>query len=690
MRPAHRDTVISGLGALCAVAENQSEVWEAIAAGRDGIEPIRRFSVDGFRVRTGAVVKTWADRDTSGNSTAEALCRCFAERAAEEAMADARLAASGIPPGRLALVLGTGLGDLERPIHRLARQLAAHLGALGPCLTVSNACSSSTCALGLARDLLAMDAADAVIAGGADVLSPEVFSGFHALGVLSPGKCAPFSLPVGTTMGEGAGFVVVEKGDAAHARGARIRATLSGYGLSGDAFHETSPDPTGSGVERALRSALGDAGVPAEAIGYVNAHGSGTEANDSSEWRGIRRGLGLGERPVPISSTKGALGHAQGAAGVLEAIVTILAMERGVVPPTLHFVGPRPHAPPDPVGGPRPRVWSYDHALCLNSAFGGANAAVVLSRRHRHLDPIARRPVGVFGVGLVGPHGLGGEAVMGVPGNGTGGRGRVPPFEIATFIPSADPRGLDPASRYLAAAAALALADAGLVVRGSVRDRTGLCVGAVRPSAASTHEFRRSIEVRGLQGLSAPAFARIVLNAPAGFCTKLLALRGPLATLATGPASGLVAIAIAAELLSTRPEVDWMIAGAVDEHDEASDKTAPGWEGAATLLLGRVPEGHSTTSSATVRISGWGMAGEGGLAEAIARARADTSGAQSGTERTFTEEAWQACGAGDAEAAASARACAAAVLTLRRGEADRALVTSRADGATTVALMLAH
>ena len=688
MRPARADAVITGLGALCACAGNQTELWEAVEAGRDGIEPIRRFSVDGFRVRTGALVHAWADRDESGGVSTQQLCRCFAERAADEAIADARLADSGIAPHRLALVFGTGLGDLDRPIHELARHLASHVGVRGPCLTVSNACSSSTCAMGLARDLLAMDAADAVIAGGADVLSPEVFAGFHALGVLSPGKCAPFSLPVGTTLGEGAGFVVLERGAAAHARGVGIRAALSGYGLSGDAFHETSPDPTGAGVERALRGALGDAGLPAEAIGYVNAHGSGTAANDASEWLGIQRGLGIRERRLPVSSTKGALGHAQGAAGVLETIVTILAMERGVVPPTLHFAGPRPHVQPDPVGDPRPRAWSYDHALCLNSAFGGANAAVVLSRRRRSDAPVTRRPVGVFGVGLVGPHGMGVASPGTMPGNGAGSRGRGPPLSIEALVPTADPRGLDPASRFLTAAAALALQDAGVAVRGNVRDRAGLFVGAVRPSPTSMNEFLASIEARGLSGLSATAFARIVLNAPAGFCSKLLSLRGPLSTLTTGSASGLVAIVLAAELLSTRAEVDWMVAGGVDEHDDARGEAASGWEGASAVVLGRVPGATRSTSSTPVLVSGWGLAGEGLLPEAIDRARDGSASPVLGTERRFAEEDWQASDSTSAGAASSVSACVAAVLALRQREIDRALVTSRADGTSTAALLL--
>jgi hypothetical protein len=332
-------------------------------------------------------------------------------------------------------------------------------------------------------------------------------------------------------------------------------------------------------------------------------------------------------------------------------------------------------------------VWSYDHALCLNSAFGGANAAAVLSRCHRAVEPAARRLVGVFGVGGVGPEGFGVDSFdpPARRGASTSG-GRVPHFSIEALIPTADPRGLDPASRYLSAAAALALSDGGLALRGTVRDHAGLFAGAVRPSLASSHLFRASIEARGLQGLSAPAFARIVLNAPAGFCSKLLSLRGPLATFSTGLASGLVAIVLAAELLSTRREVEWMVAGGVDEADDREGDVGSVREGAAVLLLGRLAGTRGGPGAHPVTLAGWGLAGTGRLADAVALAGWTERGTGGG--RIYEEQNWRGAGSGRPEAVASARACAAAVLALRRGETDHALVVSQPDGATNAALWL--
>lgn len=689
MATTQRDVVVTGLGAVCALGNDCDELWSAIEEGRGGITSIRRFDTAAFTVHTGATVERWSHPQPAGRDLTEALCRRFAETAAREALGRAAGGGPAVPRERVALVFGTGIADLEQTVHVIAEDTADALGLGGPRITVSTACSSSTTAIGFARDLLAMGAADMVLAGGADVLTPEVFAGFHALGVLSPAKCAPFSTPVGTTLGEGAGFLVLELRDHAVARGAPIVASLGGYGISGDGWHETSPDPKGAGVTRAICGALEDAALPAESIGYVNVHGSGTEANDHTEWLGIKRALGAHSERVPLSSTKGALGHAQGAAGALEAIVTLLAMQRDTVPPTLNFVEPRLQAPPDPVPAavPRPTVWP--HALALNSAFGGSNAALVFSRKHRHPAPRPRQRVAVLGTGLVGPGGSGpgafrhwGEAA---PGDSPPRR-RVPEFSIGDLVPNADPRGLDPASRFLTAAAALALRDAGINVRGPLRERTGLLVGQLRGSPSSIVAFQRSIEERGLAHLAPAAFARIVLNAPAGFCSKLLSLRGPLSAVTTGAGSALAAVILSAALLSTRSDVDLMVAGGCDEH-EAEDLGRPpdgedGDEGAACLLLGNERGVQHGKSGVRGWLEGWAIAGPGQLASAVARATAGCPTADAMPVFSCEDSPGaRGCGA--------AVALAAAVSALGSGVGPRVLVTSGAGRSITAALVLA-
>ena len=675
MRPAHRDVVITGLGAVSAAGADCAALWTSIEEGRSGIAPIRRFSTEVFGVHTGAIVEEWAAPCSADESLAESLCSNFSERAGREAMRHAGLDTATVAPSRIALAFGTGLGDRTKPIHMLAEELARALGITGPCLTVSTACSSSTGAIGLARDLIALDAADVVLAGGADVLTPEVFAGFHALGVLTSGSCAPYSLPFGTTLGEGAGFVVLERAEHARARGANVLASLNGYGLSGDAWHETSPEPKGRGVERAIRAALSDAALSATDIGYVNAHGSGTEANDASEWQGIQRGLGAHACTIPVSSSKGALGHGQGAAGALEVIVTILAMEKGVVPPTLNFAALRPHSPTDPVHQRHPRATTYDRALSVNSAFGGANASIIVSR-HSDTSRMQRRgEVRILGIGAAGSGRLGSEFSRWSLRNGNGDSPvDVPSLE--DLVPTADPRGLDPTSRALTAATALALADAGICVRGETRDRTGLLVGQVRASPQSTQVFRRSIEERGLKQLSAPAFARIVLNAAAGTCSKLLSLRGPLSAITTGTNSGLVALVFAAELLATRTDVDLVAAASATESSE------DGAAAAACMMLGNAGGVGRARAERGVCVSGWALAAPGRVSDAVERATRDADDApdlvidvgRDGSGRTTDDPAMVVLAFMSAVRAVINRDAARALVTCNTGDSMSAAI----------------
>lgn len=677
MPSGSRSVVITGMGSVSAVGDDCGDLLLALERGDSGIRPIQRFDTSAFSVHLGAEVREGGSRPVLTATSDMERCADFARRAAGEAIRSAGLDVALAPAERVALVLGTGMGEVDHLIHELTVELAGELGIRGPGLTICTACSSSTAAIGLARELLGSGCVDVALAGGADVLTERVFAGFHALGVLSSERCAPFSTPFGTSLGEGAGFLVLERPEGAEARGAEVLAVLSGYGLAADGYHETSPDPRGGGVERAVRAALGDAGLPARAVGYVNAHGSGTAANDPSEWHGIQRALGAGAS-VPVSSTKGALGHAQGAAGVLETIVTILMMRRGLLPPTLNFGSARAYAPPDPVAGDEPRPHSYANALCLNSAFGGSNAALVVSREiTARVEPRAREPVSVLGLGLVSRSGLGFAAWRGARHSSP----RVPEFDFRDVSPRIDPRGLDATSRFLTAAGALALADAGQSMGGRPRPGAGLVVGATRPSPESLELFGDSITKNGLQRISAPAFARVVINAPAGFCSKLLGLRGPLTVLTTGAGSGLAAIILAAEILRSRNDVELMLAGGVDELAQGDEDLAPAGEGSAVVALAQ------GSSVGVPRIVSWGMTGPGRLNAAIQHALSEARVDLPPEDHVFDETHFDA-GCGREWALPSALAFMTAVDALRRGEIRRALVTSGLGHSVSSAVLL--
>jgi 3-oxoacyl-(acyl-carrier-protein) synthase len=274
----------------------------------------------------------------------------------------------------------TGNPSLE-PVERfasgsLAERVARRLGATGPAMTVVNACSSGTDALGVARIWLETGRCDAVLAGGADELSAIPASGFFALGLCSPEPCKPFDRArQGLNLGEGAGVVLLERRADAEARGRTVSLLASGFGAAADGHHLTAPHPDGLGLEAAVRAALREAGIGPEEIDFVNAHGTSTPENDRIEGAVLARIFGPGVRVV---STKGSTGHTLGAAGGIEAVFTALALREGWISPTVGFETRDDAIPFAPLAEIAPVV--RRHALSTSLAFGGNNAAIVLSR----------------------------------------------------------------------------------------------------------------------------------------------------------------------------------------------------------------------------------------------------------------------------------------------------------------------
>ncbi len=454
--------VVTGLGATSALGAGVGAILRAMVEGRDGIHEMTRFDVSALHpVRyAGWLHEAWARGEP-------ASLDAWARLAAREAWDDAGLAGAGVAPERIAVVSGTTLGE-EGALARSADAVAEEIGARGPRWTITTACASSANAIGLARDLVSHGDADVAIAGGAEKLVIQIMAGFAALGVLGAHKCAPFGDEIGTTLGEGAGFVVLER---AGARGVRVRAHLLGYGLSGDAWHETTPDPRGEGTARAIAGCLADAGVRAADVDYVNAHATGTAANDDAEWRGIQKALGPRARAIPVSASKGYLGHAQGAAGVLETIATIACMERGLVPPSARVGRGRPHGPADTVGETgRAREGAIDVALSNSAAFGGANAVVAVGRSARAMPGSAARTVTIDGIAAL-------RTARGVARDEAA---------IARACGDVDLRTTDPSSRYVIACTASACAVRRAIAPGCSAAVAGRREPASRSSAGAS------------------------------------------------------------------------------------------------------------------------------------------------------------------------------------------------------------
>ncbi|MBL8113171.1 MAG: beta-ketoacyl-[acyl-carrier-protein] synthase family protein [Acidobacteria bacterium] len=383
-----RRVVVTGLGAISGFGEGVGPLWEALLAGRSAIRAAEdaRFG-SAFLARVPNV-----PGDLRGETGERAHLLALA--ASGEA-----LEGSALPP-RTALVVGTTLGGnrayeewlagpreappLQHGAGSPATFLARRLGFRGTVETVSVACASGTAAVGRAWDLIATGEVEAALAGGVDALSPFVVSGFGSLRALSPGPARPFDVRrSGLSLGEGAAFLLLESAEGAARAGRAPLAAIAGYGSASDAFHLTRPDPEGGGLLRAMSAAVSSAGLAGNGerdIAFVNAHGTGTVFNDAMEARAFARFFGTVSAVPPVWGVKGALGHTLGAAGAFEALVSVLALREGRIPPTAGLEEPDPAFALDVVRGEPRRTSSGRFALSTSAAFGGTNAVLVVER----------------------------------------------------------------------------------------------------------------------------------------------------------------------------------------------------------------------------------------------------------------------------------------------------------------------
>ena len=407
-QPRPRRVVITGVGAITPHGVGVEACWRGVVEGRNTIGPIRRFAAGSFPVRFAAEAPEPPVLPAVPPEVAHILLD-LKGRLAAVAAAEA-LEMAGLPPlgPRLGVCLGSeaarpDLAELavrmrsgELPgaleLDRMSpaaptRLVAAMAGAAGPMSTVSTACTSSSQSVGEGLLRIRRGEADAMVVGGVDVLvDPIMVTGFAKLGALSqrnddPSTASrPFDLHRdGFVLGEGAGFLVIEALELAEARGARILAELSGFGCSCNAYRITDSPPDGRGAAQSMEAALLDAGLGPDDIDYINAHGTSTPMNDSSEAAGIVRALGARAAEVPTSSTKSMTGHLVAACGAVEAIFCVLATRDGLMPPTRNLDQPDPacplrHIPHQALRGP------VRHALTNAFGFGGSNGTLVISR----------------------------------------------------------------------------------------------------------------------------------------------------------------------------------------------------------------------------------------------------------------------------------------------------------------------
>lgn len=409
-----RRVVVTGMGMLSPVGNTVADSWKALLEGKSGIVNIEHFDTTNFSTRFAGLVKDFNCEEYMSKKDARKmdLFIQYGIAAGIQALDDSGLVINEENAHRVGVAIGSGIGGLDlieaghavlvekgprkvspffvpsTIVNMVAGNLSIMRGMRGPNIAISTACTTGLHNIGHAARMIAYGDADAMVAGGAEKAStPLGMAGFGAAKALSTRNDEPqkASRPWdkdrdGFVLGDGAGIMVLEEYEHAKARGAKIYAELVGFGMSGDAYHMTSPSEDGSGGALAMEAAMRDAGIVGTQVGYVNAHGTSTPAGDVAEIKGVKRALGEeGAKQVKVSSTKSMTGHLLGAAGSVEAIITVLSLVDQIVPPTINLDNPEDGLDIDLVPHTAKKV-DMEYAICNSFGFGGTNGSLVFKK----------------------------------------------------------------------------------------------------------------------------------------------------------------------------------------------------------------------------------------------------------------------------------------------------------------------
>jgi 3-oxoacyl-[acyl-carrier-protein] synthase II len=409
-----RRVVITGLGAVTPLANNVADTWDGIANGKSGIGPIDSFDISSFATTFGGVIRNFNIGDYIAEKDAKRMDGFvhYGIAAGCQAIEDSGIEVTEENAERIGVAIGAGIGGITgieecyatyvaggarkispffvpgNIINMISGNLSIKYGLKGPNFAIVTACSTGTHNIGDAARLIKYGDADVMVAGGAErcTTSPTAMGGFASAKALSRRNDNPqaASRPWdrdrdGFVLSDGAGVVVLEELEHAKARGAKIYAELVGYGMSGDAYHITSPSMGGEGAARCMRNALRDAGLNASDVDYINAHGTSTPAGDIGETHAMKAALGEHAYKVAVSSTKSMIGHLLGAAGGIEAVLSALAIKHQIAPPTINLENPDPECDLDYVPNTA-REMKIDVAISNSFGFGGTNGSLVFKR----------------------------------------------------------------------------------------------------------------------------------------------------------------------------------------------------------------------------------------------------------------------------------------------------------------------
>ncbi|HEV2635888.1 MAG TPA: beta-ketoacyl-[acyl-carrier-protein] synthase family protein [Actinocrinis sp.] len=649
---------ITGLGLITGAGDDVEKAWVSITSGTTGIRTNTLFD-------TTQLLTDWAGMVTSPQPQDLDRCYSLAATAIREALRTSGLDLDAVDRERVAVVVGSSLGAMptlekvhadlvldgrldavraaETQLPCVADYIAAEFDLRGPRVVLSNACAASAVAIGYAAEMLWKGDVDYVLCGGVDPLATLSAYGFSSLSALDPEPCSPLSASTGLTLGEGAGFLILESAERALSRGARTLAEVGGYGLSCDGYHQTAPDPSGKGACAAMAQALATGGLSAAEVDYVNMHGTGTPANDVSEPKALK--LLFGADLPPASSTKSLVGHTLGAAGAVEAVVSTLTIDRGVLPPTINTRGVAQPFGLDVVPD-EGRPAQAEAVLSNSFAFGGNNASVLFNRPGK-AHSTDRMVEAVHQVVVTGAAGLAGSAgnteqlaaalaegricftdLEHVPGLGQVPVGRADVKTAARTLNPSRARRMDPLSVLAAAAVGDLYARHGKPSRAEA-EATGIIFGTGYGPVTSVLQFHKGVLEGGISGAEPALFANTVVNAATGHVAMLHRYRGYTATIANGGTSSVLALQLAARVIA-RGAADRIVVVVADEFPEqalATQATLPGYarsarvvaggrsgtvlsEGAAAILLESEQAARARGARVLARVRGFGAAGE--------------------------------------------------------------------------------
>ncbi|HEY3817128.1 MAG TPA: beta-ketoacyl-[acyl-carrier-protein] synthase family protein [Polyangiaceae bacterium] len=575
---------MTGLGLVTPLGFGVEATWARLVRGERGIRPIRLFDAAGQRVGIAAEVDG-VEVPAGGWSRTSAM----AAAAAREAMTGARI---DVARARVGLVVAgtTGgmfeteqllarlhvepecgevlAGMLSHPLTSTGDRLDERLGPFARVRTISSACSGGANALVVAAGWLLAGEVDAVVAGGSDALCRLTLSGFNALAALAPEPCRPFDRRRrGTSLGEGAGFLVLERAESARARGVAVIAELAGWAQGSEAHHITNPAPDGVVVATLIQRAITRAGLSPRDIDYVNAHGTGTPLNEPMEALALAGSLGEELARIPVSSSKAQIGHSLGAAGAIEAAITALVVSRRTLVPTADLDEPDPalalvHVPQ--VGCSVPRVRA---AISNAFGFGGMDTVLVFAEPDRDAEP-QRKPavtsLVVTGAAVFGSCGLlGTEACGSLVDRRHDREARADPDAL---LDAGRARRLDRAARLGVVAVERALSDSG-----GPHGATGLVLGSAFGNVSGSAAFMHRIFDKGPRAASPAEFPNLVPSSPVGHVSIYLGLRGPVFATADLATSGESAFVQALQLVAAG-EASRVVAGAAEPRSEIVDR----------------------------------------------------------------------------------------------------------------------